>query len=392
MNAPSALAVPSLLLCTALSPAQGVEPILAEPLTPANTLMPPGSLSANDLAFQWTTPTQAFVGVARQTSMSSPYDAVAYDYDLSSLSLTLRNDFASLAPGVQELSITPDLRTIAVYRTGVGPGVQHRLSLSASWSNQQSIPGLAGGSYGLEFCKVRGVLSLAACEGLPNPRITLYDFDQTTLSVSNARSLVPTLAANTYPAFAMPLADDQGETRGFCACIRQPVGFDQQFVYCEGVDPTSRWSVLYNSTNALFVGGGQLAGGHMVVANAGPPIGTTPVGLVNLVAALTCETRVSTAGGMTDFTAMGRKGDIGVVGIALDRISPVPVPGFQNLFGLNPATLFFLCAFPMAMGVGHYDFVIPPTAVDCWPIQSASLSLSGGANVFGNTSRLKVIL
>ncbi|HEX5052444.1 MAG TPA: hypothetical protein VFZ65_11770 [Planctomycetota bacterium] len=391
MIARFAPAVPSLLLCTALV-SQGVEPTLAEPLTSANMLMPPGSLNANDLAFQWTTPTQAFVGMTRQTSSTSPYSAVAYDYDLSSLSVTLRSDFASLAPGVQELSITPDLRTIAVFRNGVGPGVQHRASVGAAWSAQQSIAGLAGGSYGLEFCRIDGVLSMAACEGLPNPRITLYDFDQTTLSVSNARSLVPTFAANTYPAFLMPLADDHGEARGLCACIRGLVGFTQQFVYCEGVDPTSRWSVLYNSTNAFFVGGGQLVGGHMVVANAGPPIGSTPQGLVELVAALTFETRISTAGGLTNFAAMGRKGDIGVVGIALDRISPVPVPGFQNLFGLNPGTLFFLCAFAMPMGVGHYDFQMPPTPVDCWPIQSASLSLAGAANVFGNTSRLEVIL
>jgi hypothetical protein len=150
--------------------------------------------------------------------------------------------------------------------------------------------------------------------------------------------------------------------------------------------------VLYNSTNAFFVGGAQLAGGRMVVANAGPPSGPVPVGPINMVAAFTFETRVSSAGGWTDLTATGRHGDIGVVGIALDRISPVTVPGFQNQFGLNPGNLFFLCVFPMAMGVGHYGFQSPPAAVDCWPIQSASLSLNGGTNVFGNTSRFRVVL
>jgi hypothetical protein len=202
--------------------------------------MPPGTQHVDDLTFVWTSPTQAFVGMARTTSFANPPTAWAYDYDLTSSTLTARNDFASIPSGVQQISITEDLHTIAVYRSGVGPSVHHRSSVGAAWSSRQSIAGLPASSYGLEFCRIRGAISLAACEGLPNPRITLYDFDQTTLSVSNARSLVPTLAANTYPAFAMPLADDQGETRGFCVCIRYSLGNDRQFIYCDGDEPTSR--------------------------------------------------------------------------------------------------------------------------------------------------------
>jgi hypothetical protein len=390
VSARAALAVPILLLCSTLVPAQ-VEATLARQLTLSLELQPPGVVSVNDLTIRKTSPGHAFVGMPALLSWTSPYNLLAFDYDLASHALTPRTDCNSIASGVQEASMSANLREIAVFMQGAGPGIRQRASVGSPWSSLLPIQGLPANRHGLQFCRIGGVNSLVACKGAPNSGLEVYDYDDTSVRVNNPRVLAPPLgAANNFVAFVIPLEDDDGETRGFVACIRQMVGLPQQFVHCGGVEPTSHWSVFFNTPpNSFFVGGDQLAGGHLVAANAGLP-GALPNGSINVVGAFTFESRASALGGWTDLTMMGPPGDIGVIGIAGGLGTPFPVPGFSNLLGLDPALMVAVFAYVMHTGVAQHDFVLGPTSPFVWPIQGASMSFTAFLNVLANTEGLGV--
>lgn len=384
MLARAALAVLT-LSCWAAPLLAQVEPILVEAPAFMSSLNPPGTFQPNDLSIVRTSQTSAFVGVTRRVSMGSAYSGSAWDYDLTTQTMTPRNDFNGIDAFMQEVSILDSLCEVLVFRQGIGARYGDRAGVGAIW-NLRTINNLPATQYGLEWCRIGGADCVAACSGAPNPRLTIHQFDRTSATVFNPVDLVvPVGGPNNFPAFAIPLNDENGDTRGFLVCIRSLVGFHNQFVFCDGTDPASQWSVLHNSTNTAYTGGAQMWGGQfLAISGILPGIGMP--GPYTMTGAFTCETRVSAAGGAAGLTSMGRPGDIGVVGIAGALSAPIVLPGFSNRLGLDTLTISATVAYYMPEGCGRHQFQMPATIPGWWPIQSATLSLSGSEHAFGNTS------
>jgi hypothetical protein len=378
-----------LLFCSAAASAQAhVEPELSRPLTPRPGFVPPGALRVADYSIVDLTPTSKFVAVSYQQSFTSPYRLAAYDYTRATNSWTARPDFSTLPVDTQEVSITPDLNTIAVYQGGVGSRVYQRPMMGAAWSGAIQIQNLNPNAYGLQFCKVRGVSSVLACVTGPNAHLELYDFDATTVSVTNLRVLTPPLGnPNNFVAFAVPLADDLGEAHGILGCIRPPVGFQQQFVFADCVGPNATWSVVFNTpTNTFFVGGDQMLGGHVIAANSGLPIGALPVGPVDVLANYTFATRVPATGGVASLVAMGAPGDLCILAVAGGLIPPTVVAGYTNELGVDPGSIVAILAATMTAGVARFSLTVAPTAPGMLPMQSLILGPPPFTSGFGSSA------
>lgn len=382
MLARALLAVP-LLLCPGLLLSQA-EPRPARPMTHNPSLQPAGAVRVSDLAIQRTSPTNDFVAMCYQQSLSGPRMLGAFDRSRTGGQLMARTDFSSVTAVTEEISITPDLSTIAILEVGVGPRFLQRSSLTSAFGAPTQ-GNLANDCYGMQFYRSAGVVRLAAARTLPSPHIETYDFDQNQLTVSNAVILTPPLGgAGNFVAFLMILADENGEARGIIACIRQPVGFQQQFVFCASMDNIAPWQVLYTSTtNDSFTGGDQLTGGHCVVTKFG--FGPLPNGPIDLVGTFMFATFTSIQGGWTDATMMGPPGDLGLIGFGTGVVPGVAIPGIDNLLAL--AGLFLAATAAMPGGVGQLDFNLGPSASSfVLFMQGVSWSLAAFPNMASNTA------
>ncbi|MFO1078355.1 MAG: hypothetical protein U1E73_11595 [Planctomycetota bacterium] len=365
------LAVTPILLFAGWLPAQyGVNPPVVRPLVFNPSLMPPGAALTNDITIQNIGNSSAFVGVAFQTSIASQPQARAFDYNGNTL--TARPDFNSLPVGIDSLSVSPDLLNVAVYQLGVGQRMFQRNSISAPFGTGQPILGLDQSAYGLKFCTIGGRLVLLALfhDPLHSP-VETYDFDPLTNSVSNPVHFNPPLGhpAN-FPAFAIPMNDSLGETRGLVVAIRQPIGFNERLLFTPGVDgqaPFMDW--LTPPPNTFFVKGAQLGGGHLVGVNS-LGFGTLVAGTIDMVGAFTFRAKGSALGGSMTMTAMGPRGGIGVFAIATTLVAPVSVPGVLNQFGVGGVLATFVQ--PMPDGVLRTNLGYGPTTPFILPTQSAS--------------------
>ena len=392
MSARTVLVASIPILLAGLLPAQ-VEPLVARSLDPRPNWLPPAAYRLANVTIQNTGGGSDFVGVSFQQTMNSPHSLRAFDYNSSTNTITPRTDFNSISLDAQELAISPDLRTLVVNVIGVGTRALQRASSTAPWGSPTPIQGLTSNEYGLQFCRLNGVLCLLACTQPPNSHIVVYPFLAATLSVgSPVAILFPPLGnRNNFLAFATALDDDLGNTRGFVACIRQPLGFQQQFVFTGGTDGTAPWMVWFNTPlHSFFVGGDQLRGGHIVAVNSGLPIGTVPNGAIDVVGMFMFHSNAPVTGGWTDFTAMGPAGDLAVIGIATALKAPIQLPGFVNRFGLDPALMFGTFVQSMPNGVARIPLFLPATTAGVYPLQSLALGAPGFPNVFGNTEALEL--
>ncbi len=379
--------VPLLLCCSAAALAQAhVEPRLSRPVTPRPGFVPAGAMLVSDYAIADVSPTSKFVAVTWQQSFTGPRRLAAYDFSKATNSWAPRPDFNTLTTTTNsdEITITPDLNTIAVYSVGIGPRAYQRAMVGGAWSGAIQIQNLNPTAFSLQFCKVDGVASLLASVTAPNG-LELYDFDAATVSVGNPRFLAPPLGnPNNFVGFAIPLADDLGDAHGVLACIRQPLGFQQQFVFADCLRPDAEWSVVFTTpTNGFYTGGDQLAGGHVVAAHSS--FGSTlPNGAVDVVGNYTMATGVPATGAWTDVVALGAPGDIGVIAVAGSLIAPTVLPGYTNELGIDPASIAVTWARVMTDGVARFSVDSPPTVPTTLRLQSLMLGIS--ASGFGNTA------
>jgi hypothetical protein len=229
-------------------------------------------------------------------------------------------------------------------------------------------------------------MDLLACFNDPaHTPIEVFEFDPITGSVSNPSNLTPPLGPpGNFIAFAIPLDDDLGETRGIVACIRQQLGFAQRWVFTGGldgggVDLIPDWFDWFDSPlNASFVGGDQVEGGQLVVANAGLPVSALPRGSIDAVGTFTTNTIASTQGGWFEVILFGPPGDLGVMAIALDLGTPTAVAGFLNLLAIDPAGILGIFFAGMPRGVARQSVFVPPTSPIDLAMQSASLQAPPG--------------